>query len=260
MKRALAALSIVSLFVLAGCSDPATHNDQGAGNDARSLTILAAASLQEAFNDIAEDFTTEHPDVTIDFNYAGSSTLVHNLEAGAPADVLATADESNMDSAEQSNLIEANTRTLFAANQLTGIVPADNPANISTLEEANADGVNLVTCAPQVPCGTVATRLAEDEGITLQTVSEEQQVTDVLGKVRSGQADAGLVYATDAALAPNEVTEFDLEGAEHHLNYYPIAQASHSENAEAAREFINYVQSDAGQTILKEHGFSLIQN
>lgn len=257
MKRRLSSLLAIAALTLAGCSDASESEDANASSDeAVSLTILAAASLQKSFDEIAEKFTAEHPNIALDFNYAGSSTLVQNLEAGAPADVFASADEANMDQAEEANLVEGDTRDLFASNKLVGIVPSDNPANVSTLEQANAEGVSLVICAPQVPCGALSQTHAETNGITLNAVSEEQQVSDVLGKVRSGQADAGLVYATDAALAPDEVEIFDLEGSDDELNYYPIAQTSNAEHPEAAQAFIDYVHSDTGQAILEENGFT----
>lgn len=261
MKRILTTMAAAITLILTGCSasssDPEVPEPDATATDQEvTLHVLAAASLQKSFEEISEEFTTEHPNFTIDFNFAGSSTLVHNLDAGSPADVLASADEANMDKAEEADLIDVDTRRLFTANTLVGIVPADNPAQVSTLEEANANGVNLVICAPQVPCGALSQRLAEAAGITLQPVSEEQQVSDVLGKVRSGQADAGLVYATDAALAPDEVDTFDIEGADEELNYYPIARTAHSEHPEGAEAFIEFVESDTGQAILEAHGFT----
>lgn len=255
--KPMTALLAATALTLTGCTSADDANNADAGQDEEiSLTVLAAASLQESFDEIAEDFTAEHPNISVDFNYAGSSTLVQQLEAGAPADVFASANGENMDLAEDDGTINADTRDLFAANKLVGIVPSDNPADVSTLEEANADEVNLVICAPQVPCGALTQTLADAVGMTLNPVSEEQQVLDVLGKVRSGQADAGLVYATDATLAPDEVETFNIEGADEQLNYYPIARTANTENAEAADVFIDYVHSDAGQTIFEDNGFT----
>ncbi|MGO1942454.1 MAG: molybdate ABC transporter substrate-binding protein [Yaniella sp.] len=255
MRRRFVATLILAALALGGCSS----STDSAGGPEGSLTVLAAASLQQAFDDIAAGFTAKHPGMSVDFNYAGSSTLVQNLDAGAPADVFASADEANMDTAQDAGLIDEPTRDVFAANTLVGIVPLDNPANIATLEDANAAGVNLVVCAPQVPCGALSQSIAEAAGSTLNPVSEEQQVSDVLGKVRSGQADAGLVYATDAALAPDEVSTFELEGADDQHNSYPIARTANAEDPEAAAAFIDYVQSHAGQAILEDHGFVVPQ-
>ena len=254
MKRTGTVLMTATALTLVGCS--ATDSTPETTMDEVTIDVLAAASLQQPFDDIAQAFTAEHPNISVDFNYAGSSTLVQNLADGAPADVFASANETTMDTAQSDETVEADTRQLFAANSLVGIVPADNPADISSLEDANAEGVKLVVCAQQVPCGGLSQTLAEAAGITLSPVSEEQQVSDVLGKVRSGQADAGLVYATDAALAPNEVQTFDLVGADEQLNHYPIARTTNSTRPEAADTFIEYVHSKAGQAILEEHGFT----
>lgn len=259
MRHRFATLLTVTALVLTGCSGATGGGNADSARD-RSLTVFAAASLQQAFDDMSEGFTAEHPRISIEFNYAGSSTLLQNLEAGAPADILATADEATMETAQQAGLIDRPTRELFAANTLVGLVPDDNPANIATLEDANANGVNLVLCAPQVPCGALSQSVANAAGTTLNPVSEEQQVSDVLGKVRSGQADAGLVYATDAALASDEVSTFELKGAQDQPNNYPIAQTANSSDREAAAAFIEYVQSAAGQAVLQDHGFAAPQD
>lgn len=256
MKRLLSVLLCTTALAITGCSGNSTAHDSSDQSDNVTLTVMAAASLQESFDEIAADFTAENPGVVIDVNYAGSSTLVQNLDAGAPADILATADEASMDIAEGSALIDLDSRTIFAANTLVGIVPANNPASVTSLEQATAADVNLVVCAPQVPCGALSQAVAEAKGITLEPVSEEHQVSDVLGKVRSGQADAGLVYATDAALAAQEVTVFDIEGADEMFNYYPIARTSSTEDAAVSDQFIEHVLSDRGQAILAAHGFA----
>lgn len=258
LRTALAAAVFLTGFTACGNSlanDPVAETSTAAAAQEVTITVHAAASLQTSFEEIAAEFTAEHPRVTIDLNFAGSSTLLQNLTAGSPGDVFASADELTMDKAQNAELIAPGSSNLFAANKLVGIVPTDNPANISTLEDANADGVNLVVCAPQVPCGALSQTLADAAGITLNPVSEEQQVSDVLGKVRSGQADAGLVYATDAALAPDEVTVFELESAEAARNFYAIARTSNTENPDAADAFIEFVHSAAGQEILVLHGF-----
>lgn len=261
MKHTLMTLAAALTLVFTGCGSESSNIEGQVSPPEHSeeevaLHVLAAASLQKSFEEISEEFTADNPHVTVEMSFAGSSTLVQNLEAGAPADVFASADEVNMDKAEEADLIDVQTSEVFAANKLVGIVPADNPANVSTLADANEDGVNLVICAPQVPCGALSERVAQHAGVMLHPVSEEQQVSDVLGKVRSGQADAGLVYATDAALAPDEVETFDIESAADTLNYYPIARTSNSASPETATAFVEFVQSDAGQSILQAHGFT----
>lgn len=255
MKRYLTAFLGVALLPLTGCSEGAAGQQNSEDPEQVTLQVLAAASLNQPFEEIAEDFTAAHPELSIEISYAGSSTLVQNLQAGAPADVLATADEVSMNTANDAGLIDVDSRAIFASNTLVGIVPADNPASVDSLQQAVAPEVNLVTCAPQVPCGALSQAVAEAAGVKLEPVSEELQVSDVLGKVRSGQADAGLVYATEAALAPQEVEVFHIDGADDARNFYPIAQTSDTDQPEASAEFIDYVQSDSGQAVLEAHGF-----
>jgi molybdate transport system substrate-binding protein len=255
MIRSLLVVFSIGVLGLTGCAS--AQQDHSSTSPDKTVQVLAAASLQQAFDDIATEFAAEHPEIDIDLSYAGSSTLIHNLDAGAPADVLATADEASMDTAEEAGLIDTTTRTVVATNTLVGIVPADNPAGVDSLDDLAQPEVNTVICAPQVPCGALARTIADQAGITLDPVSEEHQVVDVVGKVRSGQADAGLVYATDAAGASGEVRDFSLEGAAESPNFYPIARTVEARDRPSADAFIDFVLSDRGQAILEAHGFGL---
>ena len=144
-------------------------------------------------------------------------------------------------------------QTEFATNVLTLIVPKGNPKKITGLD-SSLDGANLVICAPEVPCGEATKKLAEAQGITLKPVSEEQKVTDVRGKVESGEADAGIVYTTDAAAAKDKADKIDIpDGGV--VNHYPIAQTAKPENPAGAQAFIDAVTGKAGQEILAKHGF-----
>lgn len=219
-----------------------------------TLTVFAAASLGEAFEELADGFEAEHPGVDVQYNFAGSSSLVEQILAGAPAEVFASANEANMDKAGD----EATGPTPFATNVLTLVTPPDNPAGIESLEDAAADGVKLVVCAPQVPCGDATVTVAEDAGVELSPVSEESQVTDVLGKVTSGEADAGLVYVTDATGAGDAVHTVELENADAAVNLYPISVLAASEQTgqtTLAQAFVDHVLSEDGQTLLAEYGF-----
>ena len=144
-------------------------------------------------------------------------------------------------------------QTEFATNVLTLIVPKGNPKKITGLD-SSLDGANLVICAPEVPCGEATKKLAEAQGITLNPVSEEQKVTDVRGKVESGEADAGIVYTTDAAAAKDKTDKIDIpDGGV--VNHYPIAPTAKPENPAGAQAFIDAVTGKAGQEILAKHGF-----
>lgn len=250
LRRAIstAAVAAVGLASLTACSG-------GGDGDRRTLTVSAAASLQGTFEAIEERFEADNPDIDVVLSFDGSQNLVDQLEAGAPADVLATADLRTMARAEESGLVRA--PQTFATNTLTLIVPEGNPAGITGLD-GSLDGAKLVTCAPEVPCGAATKQLVDGAGAEIAPVSEESKVSDVRGKVESGQADAGIVYRTDAAAATG-VAEIAIDGADAVLNEYPIAvTADAGEDGTRfvdAETWIRAVLSDWGREILAGAGF-----
>ena len=241
MRTARAVLAAVSgALLLAGCSaSPAPD---------RTLTVFAAASLREAFDEIGAAFTDAHPEVTVSARYDGSSTLVTQLTEGADADVLATADEPSMAAAGAAQLVED--PRVFATNTLVVAVPRGNPGGVRTL--ADLPRVLTVLCAPQVPCGAAATRLLRAAAVTVVPASLEQNVSAVLTKVATGEADAGLVYATDVR-GEDDVDSFVPAGAVEVVNRYPIAATRSA--GPAGRAFVDFVTGRTGQQILAEHGF-----
>lgn len=253
MKRPLA-VTAATLLALTACAGEDDAQDAGAD----SITVFAAASLNEVFEEIGEHYT-EETGAEVEFNFDGSSGLVEQLENGAPADVLATADEENMEAAVDSELVDGEPE-LFTENHLVVVTPAENPAGVESLEDLADDAVETVTCAEQVPCGAATQRIAEAAGIEITPVSEEMSVTDVLGRVRTGEADAGLVYATDALQGGDEVETIEIEGAEDDPNLYPIALLEGAEATEAAQEFIDFVlQDEQAQQVLTDAGFTELQ-
>lgn len=218
------------------------------------VIVYAAASLTAAFEDIRASFQTQHPSVEVVFNFGGSSGLVTQLQEGAPADVFASADERNMTVADDAGLTVSNGE-VFATNTLEIAVPAGNPADITTFQDLAAPGLRLVICAVDVPCGAATARAAEAAGVTLAPVSEENAVTDVLGKVASGEADAGVVYRTDVASAGESVEGIAFDEAADIVNLYPIAALADAPNPEAAAAFIAFVTGPEGQSILASYGF-----
>lgn len=252
MRRvATAALgAAVGLSVLVGCS---SGGDDDNAADTRTLTVFAAASLTDPFTELAEDFEEANPGVEVRLSFDGSSGLVDQIAGGAPADVFASADEKNMDRAVDEGLV-AGEPVLFATNVLTLITPPGNPAGITGFDES-LDGTRLVICAEGVPCGNATRALAESAGLELQPVSEESKVTDVRGKVTSGEADAGIVYTTDATAAGDAVEAIPIAGAEDSPNRYPIAVLSRSEHPDLAQQFIDSVTGRDGQAALASYGF-----
>ncbi|CED90112.1 molybdate ABC transporter substrate-binding protein [Actinomyces succiniciruminis] len=259
-RTALSAAALVAALALAACgaADSSSSDTALPGSTATSagvsgqVVVFAAASLQDAFEDLAEDFQKANPDVSVTFDFQGSQDLVAALSEGAAADVLATANNSTMNDAAAQSLVEDQTE--FATNVLTLIVPAGNPAGVTGLDDGTLDGADLVICAPEVPCGEATQTLATQLDVTLTPVSEEQKVTDVRGKVESGEADAGIVYTTDATDAGNAVEVIALPDNDV-VNHYPIALTRGATNPDAAQAFIDLALSDAGQAILAEYGF-----
>ncbi len=263
-RAAIAAVSLLSAVSLAACGGSASNSSTGAASGAASssasggagkatgkVTVLAAASLQGAFEEIEKTVEKDNPGLDVTFDFQGSQDLVASLAGGDSADVLATANNSTMKTAADQKLV--GNQTEFATNVLTLIVPKGNPKKITGLD-SSLDGADLVICAPEVPCGEATKKLAQAQGITLNPVSEEQKVTDVRGKVESGEADAGIVYTTDAAAAKDKADKIDIpDGGV--VNHYPIAQTAKPENPAGAQVFIEAVTGKVGQEILAKYGF-----
>jgi molybdate transport system substrate-binding protein len=233
------------MLLLSGCGATAPRS--------ATLTIAAAASLQESFTQLADAFAAEHPEVGVrPIVFDGSSTLATQLLEGAPFDVFASADEANM--RHVADLVEGEPQ-LFASNTLTIAVAPGNPLGIRSLAGLADPGVLTVLCSPDVPCGAASRTLLELDGVTVVPVSEEQNVAAVLTKVRSGEADAGLVYVTDVAAAGGAVEGIPIAGTDRVVNRYPIAVIKTAADPDAARAFVDFVRSEAGRAILAAHGF-----
>lgn len=235
--------------------------------DGGTLTVFAAASLTDAFATIVKDIQAAHPNVTITVETAGSQALVTQLTEGAKADVLATANTSTMKAAQEAGLIDG-TPTVFTGNRLVIVTPDGNPAGIASLDDLAREGVKLVIAGSDVPvgsytrktlCSYVSTGGAPEgflDGVNANVVSQETDVRSVLAKVQLGEADAGIVYASDAVasnLAGTAVgtVEFPFETTA----TYPIAPVAGG-NTELAQAFITYVLSPEGQKVLADYGFA----
>ncbi|MFC4783318.1 molybdate ABC transporter substrate-binding protein [Nocardioides sp. MAHUQ-72] len=250
MKKTLACLSLLALTLpLAACGD---DGDDGSGGT--TLTVYAAASLTSTFQQVADEFEKEHDGVDVKLSFGGSSDLVTQIREGAPVDVFASADTATMDELVADDLADGDPQD-FATNVLEIAVPPGNPAGVTSLRDLTRPGVNLVTCAPEVPCGAAAQSVAGKAGITLDPVSEEQSVTDVLAKVTSGEADAGLVYVTDVKAAGADVEGITFPESRSVVNTYPIVPVADAAEPDLAAEFVDLVLSDTGQAILRDAGF-----
>ncbi|WP_301120784.1 molybdate ABC transporter substrate-binding protein [Mycolicibacterium fortuitum] len=251
------ALTAVTMTALFGGCDSGGRSAESSGADAGggSITVFAAASLKSAFTEIGEQFKADNPGTSVEFSFAGSSDLVTQLTQGAAADVFASADTRNMDKAVAAELV-AGSPVNFATNTLTIAVAPGNPKGIKTFADLTKPRTSVVVCAPPVPCGGATERVEKAAGVTLSPVSEETSVTDVLGKVTSGQADAGLVYVTDAAGAGDKVTAVAFPEAAQAVNTYPIAVLKQSKHADLAHRFVDLVTGEAGRSALAKAGFA----
>ncbi|MBA2954082.1 molybdate ABC transporter substrate-binding protein [Nocardioides sp. MAH-18] len=246
--RRLAPLLALLVLPLAACGD-----DGPDGTDETTLTVYAAASLTSTFEETADRFEAGHDGVTVKLSFGGSSDLAAQIQEGAPADVFASADTANMDKLTADGLVDGVSE--FATNTLEIATPPDNPAGVSSFQDLGKAGLRLVVCAPEVPCGAATQTMAGQLGVTLAPVSEEQSVTDVLGKVTSGEADAGVVYVTDVTSAGDAVHGVAFPESDQVVNTYPIATVEGGEHAALAQEFADLVTGAAGQQILQDAGF-----
>jgi molybdate transport system substrate-binding protein len=255
----IAAAAALVIGIVSGCGSsnnaPSTSSSTSGAAGGGKLIVFAAASLKKSFTDIGEQFKTDNPGSDVEFSFAGSSDLVTQLTQGAPADVFASADTKNMDKAAQANLLSGSPVN-FASNTLTIVTAPGNPKKIASFKDLTQPGLSVVVCAPQVPCGSATATVEKATGVKLNPVSEESQVTDVLGKVTSGQADAGLVYVTDAQGAGDKVTAVAFPESTEAVNTYPIAVLKQSKNQDLAKKFVDLVTGEAGQKVLNAAGFA----
>jgi molybdate transport system substrate-binding protein len=243
---------VFSLLVVAGLAGCGSSNDEPRN---QSIIVFAAASLKKSFTDIGEQFKTDNPGTSVEFNFAGSSDLVTQLVQGAGADVFASADTNNMVKAEQAELVDGKPVD-FASNTLTIVTAPGNPKQVASFADLNKPGVSVVVCAAEVPCGSATARVENATKTELKPVSEESSVTDVLNKVTSGQADAGVVYVTDALAAGDKVAAVNFVESSVAVNTYPIAVLKDAQKPDLAKKFVDLVTGEYGQKTLSEAGFA----
>jgi molybdate transport system substrate-binding protein len=253
------ALACVPVLALAACGGGDEAED-GAGGHAGSgstlegdVTVFAAASLTDAFDGIAAAFEAANPDVGVELNYGPSSGLREQILAGAPADVFASANASNMDQVVEGGA--ADDPQDFATNLLQIVVPAGNPGGVEALDDF-ADGDLLVgLCAEEVPCGDFGREALANAGVTPDVDTNEPDVRSLLTKVEAGELDAGIVYVTDVLAAGDAVEGIDIPEEDNVVATYPLAALTGSGNAEVAEAFVDFVVSEEGRAVLADHGF-----
>jgi len=255
----VAAALLLAGAALTGCSSAgaapsAAPSASATDTVSGTVTVFAAASLTKTFTELGKEFEAAHPGAKVTFSFAGSSDLVSQLTAGAPADVFASADEANMSKAVDAKVIDGDPVD-FATNVLAIAVPPGNPAHVKSFADLASPGVKTVVCAPQVPCGAATAKVEKSAGVTLAPVSQESSVTDVLGKVSSGEADAGIVYRTDVKGAGSAVESVPFPEAAKTVNVYPIATVAKAPNADGGAAFVAFVTGPDGRKALTAAGF-----
>jgi len=218
------------------------------------LTVFAGASLTDVFTELAELFTADNPDVEVTFNFGPSSGLATQINQGAPADVFASANTSQMDVVTEAGSAVGEP-TVFTENVLQIAVPAGNPANIADLADFANPVLTLAICAPQVPCGAAAETVFAAAGITPSVDSLEEDVRAALTKVELGEVDAALVYVTDVIAAGDSVEGIDFPETEEAVNAYPIVTLAAAPNPDAAQAWIEFILSDVSAAALETAGF-----
>ena len=250
------AAAVALAMLLAGCGGGAGGEGSSAppAPEQRTLTVFAAASLTEVFNQLEPRFEQSHPGVDVVYNFGASSDLAQQIVNGGPADLFAAANTSTMKTVSDAGLVDGEP-TVFATNVLQIVTPPGNPAGIASFADLARPGLKVVVCAPQVPCGSAADKIEQATGVTLSPVSEEPDVKSTLGKVTTGNADAGLVYATDVHAAGDDVQGIAFPEAEQAVNDYPIAVVAEAPNADLARAFQELVTGAEGRAVLGSAGF-----
>lgn len=261
MRRSLNLLvlpAVVAALGSCGGDDDANSGATGStvsGAVSGAVTVFAAASLTESFTKIGEAFMAANPDIEVVFNFASSSDLVTQIIEGAPADVFASADQHNMQ-----KLVDADGTddepTVFARNSLTIVVEPGNPEAIDGLDDLEDPDLIIVTCDPEVPIGAYAAEVFANAGLAVEADSFEEDVKAVLNKVVLGEADAGIVYATDVQAAGDTAEGVEIPEDVNVTARYPLAVTAEAGDPDGAEAFSAFVLSDAGQSILTDDGFS----
>ncbi len=261
--RRIIVLGALLMFpLLAACGS----QSNGGGNSI-TLNVFAAASLTQAFTQIGANYTQAHPNVHFSFNFGGSNTLATDIIQGQPADVFASANQTQMENVIKAGDIAPGSDKVFAHNRLVVITPKDNPGKINRLQDLAKPGLKIILAAKEVPVGGYALTFLDKASadpsfgsdfkakVLANVVSYEQDVKVVFSKVQLGEGDAGIVYTSDVSTNASEVNEITIPDNLNVIADYPIAPVKGSANAGTANDFIAYVLSSDGQAVLTKYGF-----
>ena len=249
-----AAMAAITAAAVTACSS-SSSSAAGSGSTSSpsatlsgSITVFAAASLQEAFTTIGQQFEAAHPGVKVTFSFGASSTLATQIINGAPADVFASAAPKNMQQVVTAG--DAANPVNFVKNVMEVAVPPSNPGHVTSVNDLAKSSVKVALCQPQVPCGATAAKVFTNAKITVKPVTLQPDVKSVLTQVELGNVDAGVVYVTDVHAAGAKVKGIVIPAGVAASTEYPIAPVSKSGNMSLAQAFVAYVLSSAGQAVL----------
>jgi len=242
---------VVALAALGAC---AAGGEGGETGETGEITVFAASSLTEAFTEIGDAFSVEHPEASVTFNFAGSGDLVTQIVEGAPADVFVSADEGNMAKLSDADLAAASP-VVIARNTFEIIVEPGNPKGITGVADLADPGLIVVLCADTVPCGKGAATILDDAAVEVVPKSLEDKVKGVVTKVVTGEADAGIVYVTDVNATGGDAEGVEIPADVNVVNNYPMVVVADAPNSSMAQAFVDFVAGPAGQAILAKYGF-----
>ncbi|MFD8525247.1 molybdate ABC transporter substrate-binding protein [Streptomyces capillispiralis] len=255
-SRRLAGAGAVAVLTLGGCSasGPDASRDAASDGPTGTVTVFAAASLQESFTTLGERFEKDHPGTEVTFNFGGSDALAAGIDNGAPADVFAAASAKTMALVADRGRTAGSPST-FARNRLQIATVPGNPHGIDSLGDLTASGLKVVLCDATVPCGAAARTALKAAGVGLTPVSYEQDVKSALTKVELKEADAAVVYRTDVRAAGDKVEGVEFPESAEAVNDCPIALLDDAPNPSAAKAFMALVKSPEGRKVLDDAGF-----
>ena len=249
MKRALAVVAGLVLAIVAAQPVAAAQKKPSG-----EITVFAASSLTESFDAMAKQFEKKYPDVSVKFDYDASSNLATQINQGAPADVFASADQNNLQKTIDSGAVTP-PAVVFARNRLEIAVEKGNPKKIKSLADLQKSGLVVVLCADQVPCGKYAAQSLAMAGVTINPSSKEENAKATLSKVSIGEADASIVYVTDVKASKGTTSGVKIADKQNVIATYPMGVVKESQNATAAKAWVQYVTSKDGQKTLRKFGF-----
>jgi molybdate transport system substrate-binding protein len=255
-KSAVAAMALLAaLTIVGGCDRKAPLPRAPSHPSATSIKVFAAVPLKSAFTLLAGKFQNDNPGATVDFDFATSSQLANKLAQGAAADVFASADNAQMDTVVKAGLAGSDPVN-FATNTLVIVTAPGDPKQIHVFADLVKPGIRVAVCQSPMPCGVATQHIEDNTGLQLSPASEESTVAAVLDRVTSGEADAGLVYLTDARTAGNVINAVEFPESAEAVNVYPIAILKHASQPALAQKFVNLVISPTGEKVLNQAGFA----